>query len=81
MIDIREKAQRDVGEVSEITMILLFELLAEDYLSGKGSNGDNQFREYIDTKCRSTQFKLGPIKDASTIASIYKEYCQEVLPK
>ena len=47
MIDIREKAQRDVGEVSEITMILLFELLAEDYLSGKGSNGEGVHRHQV----------------------------------
>lgn len=79
MIGIREKAQKDVGEVSEIVMVLLFDILAEDYLSGKGSTGVDYYREFVDTKCRSTQFKLGPMKDASAIKSIYNQYCQEVL--
>ena len=79
MISLRDKTQKDIGEVSEILMVLLFDLLAEDYLNGKGSNGVDQFRKYVDTKCRSAQFKLGPIKDASTIRNIFDEYCEEVL--
>ena len=79
MISLREEAQKNVGEVSEILLLLMFDILAENYVNGKSSTGVNHYRQFVDDKCRSTQFKLGPAKDASTIKSIYEEYCQEVL--
>lgn len=73
MVSERNRAQLDIGKRYEEIAGYLFDILAENYLSGHSQTAVDSYRLILDNECRSAQYRIGPAK-ASAIKSIREEY-------